>query len=56
MDCIDDRCERVVVVVKSWVGFGGAYNRKKVCTLEIVVLRDRGLNLGGVVEIHYISV
>ncbi len=46
----------VVVVARSWVGLEGAYDGKKVYTRVIVVLRDRGLNLGGVVEIHYISV
>ena len=33
-------------MVKSWVGLEGAYNGKKVCTREFVVLRDRVFILG----------
>ena len=40
----------VVVVVKSWVCWEGAYKGKRLCTRELNVVRDRGINLGGVVN------
>ena len=40
----------VVVVVKSWVCLEGAYKGQKLCTRELNVVRDRGINLGGVVN------
>jgi hypothetical protein len=42
----------LVVVVKIWVCLEGAYNGNKVCTRELIVLRDRGFNLGGMVKIQ----
>ncbi len=40
----------VVVVVKSWDGLEGAYKGNRLCTRELNVVRDRGINLGGVVN------
>ena len=39
-------------MVKSWVGLEGAYNGKRLCTRELNVVRDRGINLGGVVKVR----
>jgi hypothetical protein len=43
----------VVVVVKSWVGLEGAYKGNRLCTRELNVVRDRGINLGGVVNVLF---
>ena len=37
-------------MVISWVGLEGAYNGKRLCTRELNVMRDRGINWGGVVK------
>ncbi len=56
VDCVATVVKVVVVVVKSWVGLEGAYNVKKVCTREFVVLRGRVFNLGGMVKRVLVSV
>ena len=37
-------------MVISWVGLEGAYNGKRLCTRDLNVVRDRGINLGGLVK------
>ena len=50
VDCVTTVGKGVVVVVISWVGLEGTYNGKRLCTRDLNVVRDRGINLGGLVK------